>query len=199
VQQLYAFCDLKAIPIPDKPSGTLELLEYVGLIRPLMLQRLIEIRNAVEHEDASPPRLEELHIFLEFVWYFLRSTDNALRHPIESFVLQPIPLDEDSPYSVGVTLGPHPKWIPKIRGWVEPEMVSIENKQGWLMLKNTETITRQEFTAKSQKLDPLTETILKDHGLDTRGKNPDDIHLEGEVRGPKETILRLIHISLRLI
>jgi hypothetical protein len=196
VQQLYAFCNLKTLPISDKPRGALELLEYVGLIKPLMLQRLIEIRNAVEHEDASPPTLEELRIFLEFVWYFLRSTDNALRHPIESFCLQPIPLDEVSPYSVSVTLGPNPRWIPKIDGWVEPTMVSIEKKQGWLNLKNTETITRQEFIS---KLNPRTETIIKDYGLDDRGKNPDDIHLTGEVRGPKEAILRLIRISFSLI
>jgi hypothetical protein len=98
VQQVNAIGDLKSIPIPDKPSGTLELLEYIGLIRPIMLHRLIEIRNAVEHKDNLPPTVEELLIFLEFVWYFLRSTDNALRHPIEVFELQPSDPHEFSPY-----------------------------------------------------------------------------------------------------
>jgi hypothetical protein len=199
VRQLNTFHDFKSIPIPGKPNATLELLEYVGLIRPIMLQRLIEIRNAVEHEDALPPTVEELLIFLEFVWYFLRSTDSALRHRITSFHLQPVPLDEASPYSFSVQLGPDTGWIPKIHGWVEPDMISIEKKQRWLTLNITKTTTRQEFFAR-QEPDPFMEIMLKDYGIpDTRGKNPNDIFLIGEMRSPMEAIIQLIRVSLRLI
>src|SRR5258706_16070804 len=72
LDQRYSF---RSIPIKDKPSDVLALLEFVGAVRPRMLQKLIEIRNAVEHEDADPPDHETCEVFLEFTWYFLKSTD----------------------------------------------------------------------------------------------------------------------------
>ncbi len=192
VRQLNALHNLKGIPIPDKPIGTLELLKYIGLIRPMMLQRLIEIRNAVEHEDTSPPTVEELLIFLEFVWYFLRSTDNALRHPLGVFHLQLSALDEISPYGFEVTLSPDTNWIPKISGWVEPSMLFAEPKEGWLVVNLPRAETREQVIKRAPHVSYF--------GIpDERGKNPDDILLSGEVRGPKEAIIQLIRISFRLI
>ena len=200
MRQLNAFHHLKGIPIPDKPSGNLEFLEYIGLIKPIMLQRLIEIRNAVEHEDATPRTVEELSIYLEFIWYFLRSTDNNLRRAIRSFHLQPAPLDEYSLYWFEVELSDDTGWIPKIRGWVEPDMISIENIEGWLTLNITETRTRQEQLERTREEDYRMEPILKKYGVpDTRGKSPNDTFLLGEVRGPKEAILQLIRISLQVV
>lgn len=51
----YAF---RSIPIKDKPSELLALLEFLEIIRPLMFRKLVEIRNAVEHEDATPPHID---------------------------------------------------------------------------------------------------------------------------------------------
>jgi len=184
VQQLNALHNFKSIPIADKPARSLELLEYLGMIRPFMLQRLIEIRNAVEHKDSPPPTVQELLIFLDFVWYFLRSTDTNLRSPIEEFSLE---LRESSPYGVEVTLGSNTNWIPKIRASVEPSMFSIDPKDGWLLTNMVKIETRQQALEKSS--------------LDTgfMGKNPDDILFDGEVRGPKEAIVQLIRISLQVV
>lgn len=184
VQQLNTLHDFKSIPIASKPTGSLELLEYLGLIRPFMLQRLIEIRNAVEHRDTPPPTVEELRIFLDFAWYFLRSTDNNLRSLIEEFNLEP---EEFSPYGVEITLSSNTNWIPKIRASVEPSMLSIEQKDGWLLIYTIKTETRQQVLEKSPR------------GTELAGKNPDDILFDGEVRGPKEAILQLIRISFQLI
>jgi hypothetical protein len=184
VQQLNRLHNFRSIPIADKPAGNLELLEYLGLIRPFMLQRLIDIRNAVEHEDIPPPTVEDLRIFLEFVWYFLRSTDNNLRSPIEEFNLEPV---EFSPYGVEVTLSSNTNWIPKIRASVEPNMLSIEQKDGWLLINKLKAETRRKALEKSPEISEFA------------GKNPEDILFDGEVRGPKETILQLIRISLQLV
>ena len=184
VQQLNTLHNFKSIPIANKPAGNLELLEYLCLIRPFMLQRLIEIRNAVEHKDTPPPTVQELRIFLDFVWYFLRSTDNNLRNHIEEFDLEP---EKFSPYGVEITLSSNTNWIPKIRASVEPNMLSIEQKDGWLLIHMIKTKTRGQVLEKS----PV--------GAQLPGKNPDDIFFDGEVRGPKEAILQLIRISLQLI
>jgi hypothetical protein len=191
VQQLHIFLNLKNLPIANKPSGNLELLEYVGLLRPMMLQHLIEIRNAVEHKDAPPPTVKELNTFLDFVWYFMRSTDNALRHPLDKFHMQPGDLDEISPYSFEVTLSPNTNWIPKINGYVEPDMLSAEAKKGWLVVNVRRTETRK------QMMNRLRRYFFEMAG--GLGKKPDDIHLVCEVRGPKEAVLHLIRISFQLI
>src|SRR5207247_1310376 len=77
LRQLY---DLKRLPLPDRPKEDLALLEYLGLIRPMMLEKLIAIRNAYEHEDAAPPDIAACRDFVDLIWYFLRSTDMWVRH-----------------------------------------------------------------------------------------------------------------------
>jgi len=59
-----------------------------------MLQKLIDIRNPVEHEDVAPPDHEACKVFAEFTWYFLKSTDRMLREVTSSFVLNPAGDDE---------------------------------------------------------------------------------------------------------
>lgn len=186
-QQLSIFHNLKAVPIADKPKDGLKLLEYLGLIRPFMLQRLIDIRNAVEHEDTPPPTVRELRVYLDFVWYFLRSTDNSLRSPVEEFNLQPSDLGEPSPYGVEVTLSSNTNWIPKILASVEPSMLSSEQNEGWLLINLTKIETHKQALEKSVGSNELP------------GKNPDYILFGGEVRGPKEGILQLIRICLELV
>lgn len=67
------------LPLAGKPKRDLDILHRLGLIRPLMLRSLIEIRNALEHEDVTPPDHKDCLALTEFVWYFLKSTDPLLR------------------------------------------------------------------------------------------------------------------------
>src|SRR5215213_5775128 len=112
VERIYS---LKNIPVKDKPTDYLNLLEFLGIVRPLMLQKLKEIRNAVEHEDASPPDAESCQIFLEFTWYFLRSTDGMTQRLITHLMLESADSlsGEDSDYWLGIDNGPGRNWIPK--------------------------------------------------------------------------------------
>jgi len=63
LDEIYEF---RRIPIRAKPVGNLMLLNYFGIVRSKMVQRLIEIRNAVEHQDADPPSEADCFDFLEF-------------------------------------------------------------------------------------------------------------------------------------
>ena len=105
--------DLKKIPISEKPKDILELLQYLGIMRAIMVQKLIDIRNSVEHEGAIPPSQDDCSSFLEFVWYFLRSTDRLVRQAVDSFVLYPT-LSFGGPYYVHLEMNPFNGWIPKI-------------------------------------------------------------------------------------
>jgi len=51
LNEIYSF---DAIPLKNKPADILSLLESLDIVRPLMFRNLLEIRNAVEHEDARP-------------------------------------------------------------------------------------------------------------------------------------------------
>jgi hypothetical protein len=56
-------------------ADMLEMLTRLGLIRPLLLRQLKDVRNVVEHSDAGAPSEDECLNYLDVVWYFLRSTD----------------------------------------------------------------------------------------------------------------------------
>jgi len=67
-----------AIDNPQKKRHLAELLAEVGIIRPLMLKALLDVRNDVEYNDVKPPSVERCREFAEAVWYLLRSTDSIL-------------------------------------------------------------------------------------------------------------------------
>jgi hypothetical protein len=83
VKELTEIYELRKLPTGVKPKYDLELLEYFGIIRPFMLKRLIDLRNSVEHEDSSPPPTDECLMFVDLVWYFLRSTDKLVHGRVE--------------------------------------------------------------------------------------------------------------------
>lgn len=69
-----AYC-LRGFVFPNRPMRYLEILETVGLVRPALLKYLLDVRNAIEHNDARPPSQKRCNELLDMVWYFLRSTD----------------------------------------------------------------------------------------------------------------------------
>jgi hypothetical protein len=178
--------EFRRIPIKGKPSGSLELLNYFGIVRPKMVQKLIDIRNAVEHEDVDPPNEEQCLDFLEFTWYFLRSTDLLVRRPIQNIALDP-PEDELDPeyYGAGIELSPDKGWIPKLTAWVKSDMLSSQPVDNWLSLKVEKTDTREALMLKEGK--PIDPTGW-DFG---RGKNSDDTYITAEIRGPGQHLLKL--------
>lgn len=186
LKEIYKF---RNIPIKDKPSDILEIMGYLGIIRPIMLQNLINIRNKVEHEDAPPPALPECLYFLEFVWYFLRSTDHLVRNSVASFILEP---DSDSMhYGLESRMSPETMWNPSIGGWVKSDIISEEFVNDWILLNVEKTNTRASLLSKlGQPDDP------EDIG---RGKDPDDIYFKGEIRGPAEHLKRIVLIYFEAV
>lgn len=51
-----------------------DLLDAVGLVRPIMLKKIKAIRNSIEHEWLDAPSLDTCEEFAEFAFYFLRAT-----------------------------------------------------------------------------------------------------------------------------
>lgn len=92
VAKLTEVFSLKTLRKSKHGKDSYELLEALGVIRPRMRGRLNDIRNAVNHEDAIPPDMDECLELAEFVWYFLRSTDGLVRiHELQIALQEPIP------------------------------------------------------------------------------------------------------------
>ncbi len=130
LDQIYRF---KTIPIPEKPKGLYELLTFLGIIRPLLLSRLYAIRRGVEHRDAEPPSLARCKEFVEFVWYFLRSTDILLTEIANRIEFDP----ESSKYAAyGPTLEMRQdgKWCLVLRGWLPGEFLSMQPRPDWIKI-----------------------------------------------------------------
>ena len=174
VTALKRIYSLKSIPFDDKPADSLGLLESLGIIRSHMLRKLIDIRNAVEHQDAAPPDQGTCKVFAEFTWYFLKSTDRMLEDVPDSFYFWPSNnMDE---YELVVEYGPNNHWTPRIGGWLKAEMLSDVLVTEWIFLKVEQSETR--------------DTVARPWFLDPVGK-PNDIRIDAEVRGPASALARI--------
>lgn len=74
LDELYEFSHVGLL----KKLGALERLEAVGLARPFLIRQLFELRNDIEHNDASPPIANRIKELIDIVWYFLKTTDSAV-------------------------------------------------------------------------------------------------------------------------
>jgi hypothetical protein len=189
VRALMGLYDLRGLPLRDKPSEQLELLGYVGLVRPRMVQRLLTIRNLVEHADAPPPSKEECEVFAEFAWYFIRSTDRVARASVDTIDVELGDINQHEslpyPYRIELALGPDVGWIPRVSGRFKKEWVSATAQPGWLQTQASRIETGAELIAEargSHETDyRLVEVIV----------DPSDTFLKGELRGPGDSLLAM--------
>jgi hypothetical protein len=146
-------------------SRGLERLTHFKLVRPLVLRRLMGIRNSIEHQDAAAPSVEEIEALVDTVWYFLRSTDSlvALRSP--TVTLHP---EEHEDYALTITLETSPQWVLRVRGWLPGRCVSDSALTDGIQIATTRIVPRSD----------LADAIIVGDG---RGRMPSDLLIEGEV------------------
>lgn len=177
LDQRYSF---RRLPIKDKPSDVLGLLAFVGLVRPRMLRKLIDIRDAIEHEDIVPPDAEACSVLLEFTWYFLKSTDFITQRVIDTITFT----DEENGCWVELGINPPDRWEPRVRGWVPSRLISSEAYDSWLLLQ----VKRLEKRGKNA--DPA------DGGF---GNESCDRFFQADVRGPAEALRELYRFYFEIV
>lgn len=123
---------LREVPLSNLPKNSIERLQFFGVIRPLMVEKLLALRNAIEHEDASPPPLAECEALVEFVWYFLRSTDRLVTLTRDTYELH----HPDGMQEVGGTIysGPEHQWITTVSLFLPCRMVSLTPSDDWVRI-----------------------------------------------------------------
>lgn len=63
----------------QKTKDFLGDLEYFEIIKTLTLSKYLKLRNLIEHENHSPPSVEDCLSLSEYIWNYIRNTANILR------------------------------------------------------------------------------------------------------------------------
>jgi hypothetical protein len=173
---LNAIYTFSTIPTQNKPKRLLEQLAYFEIVRPTMLNTLISIRNALEHEDAAPPTSTRCHELVDLTWYFLRTTDHLVTVIQDGIRLYP--KDEDftnSDYWLEIKTGPRQDWGIELHGWVTPSSVSPTRQPMWLPLSIHRIETRRDLRSR------LAAQGIEWNEEDNRGRDDEDMYLQAAV------------------
>jgi len=134
----------------------LEALSQLGLARPMLIQHLLKVRNAIEHEDKAPPRLRRCLEMLDVVWYFLRTTDRLVGAKTHMFILEP---DETSRYGLEVEVVIKRVWTASVRGWLPHELLSYSPIVGCFGVRPDKLQAANSWKKQGQHLDKLDTDI----------------------------------------
>lgn len=127
----------------------LQLLEELSLIRPLLLQGLMEIRNEIEHKDKRPPKLERCLELLDAVWYFLRTTDRIVQVISDSLLYQ----HNNDIHWISLEVIIKRKWHLYLRGWLPNELIASQSTSSFIEILADELHTNEKWKAKGEHLD----------------------------------------------
>jgi hypothetical protein len=164
---------LKHIPISDLPKDPLERLAFFGIVKPIVLGALVDIRNSIEHSDGSPPGLERCKEMVEYVWYFLRSTDALIRSIPKTYILGTDDSDDPKCYCLNIHTGPSNDWRVETHGWLPDSMITMSERAGSCLVEGN--LQR-----------------AKDHArAEGRHRSPEDAFINGKVLGPRGELVRL--------
>jgi hypothetical protein len=147
LEHLDSALSLSTIPVAGiaDPNDWLGKLEGLGIIKKGMLRRLNRLRNAIEHDGAEPPAMEQCKDYHEMMWYFLKVTTPYLRPPTDEELMS---ADDDDPSSLACDINYRPFAL-GIRGTLAENCLSRAKEKDWLRVSVTEVrdhyIANQEY------------------------------------------------------
>ena len=71
-----------------KSDQKLEKLQELGVVKSLLIKKLLTIRNGIEYCANTPPIKEECEELIDIVWYFYKSTDRYCEFYPESLLVE---------------------------------------------------------------------------------------------------------------
>ena len=76
ISDIYKNLGINSLKITEfKEKEKLEVLEYLGIVKPLLIKKLLSIRNNIDYRGSNPPTQLECSELADIVWYFYKSTD----------------------------------------------------------------------------------------------------------------------------
>lgn len=142
IEKIHQF---KNLNIPYKPRGYLELLEIIGVLRPILLKKLLKIRNEIEHEDINPPSYNLCKEYIDVVWYFIKSTNKLVSVSTDDLLFRKLHRNVETQYWINLRLDDkHYKNI-HITGWLPKNYLKVRTKnETYLPLELSEIGTKEQ-------------------------------------------------------
>ena len=183
IEENYEF---KKISLPNKPKSYLELLEVLGIVRPLLLKKLLKIRNEIEHEDADPPSYNQCKEYVDVVWYFLKSTNKYVTMASDDIILKKLKANGlETQYWINLNIEDKQFTRINIIGWLPKSYLKSKTKKAdYLSLVINEIHTKRERW-----------TDNKDH----KDKLPTDTWINGSVVLTDAQRLKLLRQILEIL
>lgn len=115
---------LLALP---KTTASLDVLHHLGVIRPLVLKNLKDVRNRVEHQDRGAPGVAECDNLVDSVWYFLRSTDYLALQKLTNYTLRSgLIVQGYSEREEFISITVSDDWGMRLTGWFREENIAVD-------------------------------------------------------------------------
>ncbi len=191
LQHLEAMYSFKALPLTGQPRRRLERLAFIGLLRPLLIDKLVDIRNRIEHEDRGTPSTEYCAELLDVVWYFLRSTDSLVRQRTIDIEFDPTHRP-GGPYRFSLSVDYSSQWSVKLKGWIPYTMTSTVEVVGWLHVAVDELKHAADYRQISK------EDAKHEWEIAQAARDPRDVHLQARLLGPEQQCLMVYQHFLGL-
>lgn len=172
VKDLRSIYELKTLPITGFPKEHFAQLRELQMIKPKLLETLIEIRRVLEHHDIDPPSKDRCAELAEFCWYFLRATDSFVSKTFDGMFSSFKFGDSPSVYEIHVAVGPRNSWDVRLHGELPSEMVSGSERSGWGLITDGSLMSNRD--APKREGDEIYRLGTYDSKL-----LPDDIHVIG--------------------
>lgn len=187
IRKRYSFNELPF----GKIKRTDRQLLRLGIIQPVLLKKLTDIRNEVTHEQNYPQNnqkeIEKALELWEFVWYFIRATDVFLSRFTTGIIFYPQEIEcfhdpgyssdqpgclyvgmfdeDDDPWDIGSEDDDSRNIIGGfgIRGHgLSKNLFSFEKKEGWIEIKDIEEINGFEYPEIEDKQTVITSSNSKE-------------------------------------
>lgn len=162
-----------------KHKNVWDSLAEVDVIRPVMLHKLLEIRNGIEHQFSDPPSQSRCLELSEFAWYFLKSTDQIAKLCSEGVVLRE---SLDSPYFIGLMRTPESNWKPSISLVLPGKLVSRDPKPEYFEVSEEKAESGQEYKATLLMDSSKYDFSEKDRAHLIARHNDDDMMITGRLK-----------------
>jgi hypothetical protein len=127
LHEVYRLSVVKSLLGLPKATASLDTLHHLGVVRPLILKNLKDVRNRVEHQDRSAPDAIECSNLVDSVWYFLRSTDYLVVQKLSTYTLQSGRAVQGQPdREEFVSVRVSADWSMSMYGWFREEDITAD-------------------------------------------------------------------------
>lgn len=149
IESLYSLKDIK---YKNMPKGYLEVLRDYKIVRPFIMQKLLNIRNNIEHNDANPPELDNCKEWLDVIWYFLKSTDNIVKTKsiLTDFIMYDDEKETQYTYEINIENYRYP--FCGIRGRFPSCLFSLNKKCGYMKIYIEDLESKEEIQEKNKDI-----------------------------------------------